>query len=510
MPILLFLLTVLTRLPFISTYLYHADSGQFALALSHYDLVLHQPHPPGYFLYVMLGRLVHTFVADINVVFVLISIFFSGLTSVTIYYLGREMFNEEAGTIAAFLAIFSPNFWFHGEVALTYPIEAFFSAITGLLCWRLYLGRKEYLWLSAVLLAVAGGFRQNSAVFLFPVWLFSIRKEPVGRIAACMVFGGIVLLCWFIPMVVMTGGPDAYLAAFKELWLFNTGHNSVFEKGLPHLKQFSLTLNGFLFFLLGAAMPFSVVALYALFRNGLISVLKDPKTPFFVMWILPSFLFYLLIFIHPANPGYVLILLPPLAVVCAIALLFLGGEVHRLAGKYITKVLVWIVLLLNAGIFLISSLPVSWSELRTHDRNIAAVLRGLSAFKPDTTALFTGPYSFYSYRHLMLYLPEFTVYQVDVRASESGERRKQFGGANGKTILRETIDPPRGITTFAAVVLDDPLDPPRIPTRLSVERVSPDIRIVSGPIDMVCDLYPELIPLWESEELNPGLRTDDK
>ena len=156
------------------------------------------------------------------------------------------------------------------------------------------------------------------------------------------------------------------------------------------------------------------------------------------------------------------------------------------------------VLLTNTGIFLISSLPVSREEVRTHDKNISALIKELTTFKPETTALFIGPYSFYSYRHLMLYLPAFTVYQVDVRTSETGESRKQFAGANRKTFLTEKIRPSKAITLFAAIFVDTPIDSPVIPRRLSVLRASPDITIVSGPIDRICDLYPQLRPIWDS------------
>jgi hypothetical protein len=51
-------LTVLSRLPFRTRMLYSWDAVQFAPALREYDVVKHQPHPPGYILYVGLGRLV--------------------------------------------------------------------------------------------------------------------------------------------------------------------------------------------------------------------------------------------------------------------------------------------------------------------------------------------------------------------------------------------------------------------------------------------------------------------
>ena len=504
MPLFLFLLTVISRLPFTSKYLYHMDSGHFALALQDYNLALHQPHPPGYFLYVMLGRLLNLFVSDVNTTFVLISIVFSGLTVVAIYLLGKEMVDARVGTIAALLALTSPDFWFHGEVALTYCTEAFFSAVIGLLCWRIYQGKSKYLWLSISILALAGGFRQNSVFFLFPLWLFSVRKESLKRIFAGLALGGIVVLAWLIPMIIMTGGTEKYLAAFEELWRFNTGHNSVFERGFLQLFYFGRILHSFLYYTLGAALPLLVLAFYALVRNGKSAVLKRPKAVFFAFWILPSVLFYLLVFIHPANPGYVLVLLPPLAITCSLALKFLGCELQRLTGKNYRLALVLVVLLTNAGIFLYSSLPVSREEVMTHDRNISALIKELSTFNPKTTALFIGPYSFYSYRHLMLYLPAFTVYQVDVRTSETGESRKQFGGANRTTFLTDKIRPTKAITLFAAIFVDMPKDSPEIPHRLSVLKATSDITIVSGPIDRICDLYPQLRPIWDSGQSTPA------
>src|SRR3972149_11100567 len=100
----LFFITVFTRVPFGSRLLYHWDSIQFALALKKYDITLHQPHPPGYFLYVMLGRLFNLFINDANTVFVSMSIIFSGLTIVAIYYLGKEMYDKKIAILAALIA----------------------------------------------------------------------------------------------------------------------------------------------------------------------------------------------------------------------------------------------------------------------------------------------------------------------------------------------------------------------------------------------------------------------
>lgn len=500
MPVFLFVFTVLSRLPFASRFLYHSDSGQFALAFTEYDISLHQPHPPGYFLYVMLGKLAYLCIGDANASLVALSIFFSGLTVVTIHVLGKELFDEWTGTLAALLALTSPNFWFHGEVALTYSVEAFFSALAGLCCWRAYRGKRGYLWFSVAVLAIAGGFRQNTLVFLLPLWLFSVRRAPLRRKLYAIALGGTITLLWFAPMLYMSGGPETYLQAFRELWLFNTGHNSVFEKGLANLRLFSQTLSSFVFYSLGAALPIIFLGIYVIVRNRNISRLKCTESAFICWWALPSILFYLLIFIHPANPGYVLILLPPLTLISSRTISFLGDELLRLSGKVFHKALAVTILLINCYLFLFSPLVVARVEILMHDKTLDNLCTKLRSFDPNSTVLFNGPYIFYSYRHLMVYLPEYTVYQAQAMTSVTGYKRKLFGGCMGKTFLSDKVYLPAESTKFAAVVLDGPKTVSLSPKHFSVERISPNIRIIAGPIERTCELFPELRPQWEGRQ----------
>ena len=100
---------LLTRWATRSQVLYHWDSVNFALALEHYDIAAHQPHPPGYILYVLLGRLVHTVVGDANGSLVLISVLSSALLVPMAYGLGRDLFDRGTGVYAALLT--SPAPW---------------------------------------------------------------------------------------------------------------------------------------------------------------------------------------------------------------------------------------------------------------------------------------------------------------------------------------------------------------------------------------------------------------
>jgi hypothetical protein len=70
------------------------DSGNYALALTNYNISVHQPHPPGYFLYIMMGKVVFFFLKDALLSLIVISILFSGMTVVAIYFLGKDIYDE--------------------------------------------------------------------------------------------------------------------------------------------------------------------------------------------------------------------------------------------------------------------------------------------------------------------------------------------------------------------------------------------------------------------------------
>jgi Protein of unknown function (DUF2723) len=61
---LFFLTAIAVYAPFRSRMVYLWDSGEFTVAIRDYNAALCQPHPPGCFLYVMMGRLVNQFVGD--------------------------------------------------------------------------------------------------------------------------------------------------------------------------------------------------------------------------------------------------------------------------------------------------------------------------------------------------------------------------------------------------------------------------------------------------------------
>src|SRR5262249_59740671 len=113
-------LTLVSRWPYRARMLYNWDAVQFALALREFDVAKHQPHPPGYLLYVGLGRLLNASLGDPNMAYVTLAMLFSAATTFTVYWLARALYDRVTAAAAAALLAVSPLFWFYGAVGLTY------------------------------------------------------------------------------------------------------------------------------------------------------------------------------------------------------------------------------------------------------------------------------------------------------------------------------------------------------------------------------------------------------
>ena len=100
--------TALTRFAFRSRFLYDIDSVNFALALRRFDPAVHQPQPPGYFLYVRLGMLSNAIFHDANTALVAISILASCGTVAMIHLLALDWFGRGAAGFAGLLFVSSP------------------------------------------------------------------------------------------------------------------------------------------------------------------------------------------------------------------------------------------------------------------------------------------------------------------------------------------------------------------------------------------------------------------
>jgi hypothetical protein len=441
----------------------------------------------------MLGRLINLFIKDANNTFIFISILFSGLAVVAIYYLGREIFDKKTGILVALIALTSPNLWFHGEVALTYVVEAFFSTFVALLCWRIFKGEHKYLWLSVIALGIAGGIRQNTIVFLFPLWLFSVKGLPLRIIISSLALLGVVCLLWFVPMIWMAGGWNAYLDAFREYRLFVIGHFSVFERGWGSFKIFSLSLLKHITYGLGVGIFILGLAVYSLIRRRKLKSLERNKALFFSLWMLPSVFFYLMILTHPENYGYALILLPALFILTTVSIKHISAELKEIFKRNLYYSIATLLIVLNTFSFYLLKLPVSYSEIKNNDREISIILDRINEFNPGNTAIFIEPYLFCSFRHVMYYLPAYYVYDVNLRISPTGETRKSFWGLHKETHLTNRIIIPESMSGFVVPFMKDRINKVTVTKEMSINNIeTTNFYLITGDIQIIKVLFPRL------------------
>lgn len=469
------------------------DSVQFALALDHFDVTVHQPHPPGYFLYVMLGRVFNKFINDPNTTFISISIIFSVLTVLVTYRLGEELFDSRCATIAALYAVVSPNLWFHGEVALSYTVESFFSALIALLCWRIHNGKTQYIWMLALAMAVAGGVRQNTPVFLAPVCLYSLRKVSIPKVLAVFCVFVVFSLFWFIPMTRMTGGFDSYVEALRQIWLSTAAPNTVFHKGWQALTHHSFILFNFVAYGIGGGIVVLIFFLYYVIRNRKCISIDTPKATFSSLWILPSFLFFLLISIGPSVPGHVLIFLPPLLLLAAKSTVCLSDELTRLLNRDFLFPITFILILTNLYIFFCLTYPVSYPTIREHDRTLSTVIAKMKVFDPTAFVLFMDENDiYYGLSHAIYYLPDYRSYDSGIISFSRKENLKIWGGYGKRTLLTDKIVLPEGTNNFATLLFTEEKNRLAPKGGCKIENLLPGVSLVSGHVACLNEIYPKL------------------
>jgi hypothetical protein len=391
-----------TRILFRSHLLYDVDSVNFALALRRFDPAVHQPHPPGYFLYVCLGRLANALLPDPNTALVALSITASCGAAWIIYLLTKEWFGGGPALVSTVLFLVSPLCWFHGIVALTYIVEFLFSALIGHLCWKVYSGNSAYVIPASVAFAVAAGFRPSTGLLLAPLWLFSIYRMDGRRRLAALIAAGVATAAWFIPMVEVGGGIHRYFGSLAHLWLAVPGHRTTLSS--PALAVARLVTIGWIFILcFGAAAPF-------VFRQwDMRGAEITQRAKFIYAWVGPGLLFFTFVFLNYVNSGYLLVVCPPaFAWISAAIYEFTRSEQH----SFIRRAVLAGGLAVNCAIFFCAPIYCSHKGVRDFERELAVLRQELGQHLDPANTLIIGFDShFLGYRHAGFYLPSFSTVQ---------------------------------------------------------------------------------------------------
>jgi len=415
----------------------------------------HQPHPPGYVLYVLLLKFAGLFVNDANTSIILVNILISIVTLICFYLLSREFFEDEKLVfIATSFMSFSPIFWFYGSTATIYTVDALTASVLGYVFWH-SIKSKDFktLVLGSFLLGLLGGFRQTSIILFAPLWLLAVirNRSGVKRSILCgAVFSAAVLL-WLIPVLLNTGGLSNYLLASNGLTASGSEKVAIFFGGYGNYLRTNL-LNFLVWITQGLTPLGLIVAIVSLIsylgKTPLRGMITNNKTIFLIVWVTPSVVMYLL---YIEKAGYLLTLLPGL-------LIFITWSINRFAvhstqrniRKYLLPSFFMITMIAMIAWFVIpcsqSGIPqkinipenltqppisdynwdISARELRNKDyvqTELASILTNNPNINESNSVIFWSG-GFPTWRHLMYYFPDFDNYWL-VDSSVSG--RTDFG-----------------------------------------------------------------------------------
>lgn len=479
----LLLVTILSRIPFRSRILYHWDSVNFAFAMQRFDVAADQPQSPGYIAYVWLCRLVDPLFHDPQRTMVCLSVAGSGMAVVAMYLLGRAMFGRRTGLVAALFLASSPLFWFYGEIALPHTVDAFLVILSAWLLYEVMLGQVGAVIPAAVSLAVAGGIRQQTPVFLALLALFAgvrfvqrlgWRRGYRWGILAVLVCG---ILCagWFFPLVNSVGGFTRYrrlMAAYSEY--YDTATSVFLGAGVQGLgrnvrRLVTYTLYGGSL----ALLPLAVYGMVRLWRKRLIRQWEPAL--FLLAWVLPSLLFYTLI--HMGQQGLVFVFLPVLLLVSAQALVRLvegRGRAALIVGAVLSVVL-------NGTLFV--ALPeyllgeerfkvLNWDTLCNNDAYYQDRFDAIREHFPRESTVIVAS----RWRHVEWYLPEY----VYLPFASVGERGMDLGSSvdpesDARVLTAGELGLSLGLgDTMAVVLFDRELGTSNLSPELTQSIILPD------------------------------------
>ena len=417
----LFAMTILSRIPFRSEVLYHWDSVNLAFGMREFDISIEQPQPPGYIVYIWLCRLVDALFNNPQTTMVWIAVLSSGLAVGATYLLGTAMFGRQAGLIGGLFLASSPLFWFYGEIALPHALDASLVTLSAFGLYQVMRGRTRLLCPTIGILALVGGVRQQSLIFLLPLVLFALRGVHWTQLVAAALLGSGLCLVWAIPLFRSCGGFPQYLKIFSEYSAYYTSTTSILSGAGWSGVGYNLSRIGrYLLYACSAALL--PLAAHLLQRSGLsLWRTRRERSAFLGLWCLPTAMLYT--FVHMGQQGTLFTFLPALMIGIGAATVHLVESWSARSLALVSGVLAAI----NVALFV--ALPqypfgsdsfkvLSWSTLRERDAHYQGKFDTIrNGYSPERTIILAS-----DWRHPQWYLSDYSLLQFDIGEGHDGSR----------------------------------------------------------------------------------------
>ena len=217
------------HLAFLAPALEDIDSINFALGLRHFDVAEHQPHPPGYPVYIALGKMADAILQRVapsvgfmrreSLALAIWSPIAGAVALVAAFWIFRHLSTGLAALWAAGLLAANPLFWVAGSRPMSDMTGLALALVAQALCLK-GASDKRALIVGAIVAGVAAGLRVQTVCLTLPLFVFAVMQQRhqgalwiISRPVAALALGG---LAWAIPLIAVTGGVDEYLVALRS------------------------------------------------------------------------------------------------------------------------------------------------------------------------------------------------------------------------------------------------------------------------------------------------------
>jgi hypothetical protein len=221
---------VALHLPYTARSLEDVDSINFALGLRDFDVAEHQPHPPGYPVFMLIANAVQAVIPSETTALSVLGIISGALSAFALVPLAGALDGRTGvpWTVwgSALLMLTAPLMWLTAARPLS-DVPGLAAAL--LIQWLILrtssqeVGRtfrsawQPTLLAAALVAGIGAGIRSQVVWLTAPLLMLTVARQPELRnartaltIAAAY---GVGVLLWAVPLLVAAGGPAAYLNA---------------------------------------------------------------------------------------------------------------------------------------------------------------------------------------------------------------------------------------------------------------------------------------------------------
>ena len=409
-----FVIGVLSRIPFLEQMQSHWDGPQYSIAIIRYSLEQQTPAPPGYPLYIAMGRAAYFLTNDPHNAILFLNVLFSGLGAIVFYLIGKALFNRSVGIIATILFLSGTTFYFFGITAYPYLAIPVISAALGGVVYVIVFRKKKYGIFLGLTFSFAIAFRPQEVPFITLIFLYGFyhlgSKEKIKAIMSFIFF----FLLWFLPFMRLVGGLGNYIHVSREFLEAGT----ISPISVENIRRWVFAIiQGFYF-----SFGISSISLFVLIfikvknitRKKIMVFVRKKHVHFYFIWITPSLLFNLLI--RSEHAGYQGTYISAFLILISYSIWYLSKK------NMITRcIMIACIVFFNLFIFFFNRDPAlnkpyrqssfHYWEIRKNDIRLYSKVTYIKKnFDPKTTMIITEPFQ---WRGIMYHLPEYLTYDID-------------------------------------------------------------------------------------------------